>query len=115
LLAAAASHSVSAFEYDDLMTGLLRVHLDDVLDEQISGDKKAKGRSVGLIGEFGRHHTSPMDAVPDAMLVAWCDRDPAARYPFAAAIATLYNQKNDIIRRTTRIRTAGETSHGPFS
>lgn len=95
LLAAAASHSVSAFEYDDLMTGLLSVHPDDVLDEQISGDKKAKGGSVGLIGEFARHHTSPMDAVPDATLVAWCDRDPVARYPFAAAIATLYNQKDD--------------------
>lgn len=93
LLAAAASHSVSAFGYDDLMTGLLRVHPDDVLDELISGDKKGKGGSV--IGEFAHHHTSPMDAVPDATLVAWCDRDPAARYPFAAAIATLYNQKND--------------------
>jgi len=95
LLAAAASHSVSAFEYDDLMTGLLKVHPEDVLDELISGGKKAQARSVGLIGEFTRHHKSPMDAVPDATLVAWCERDPVARYPFAAAIATLYNQKND--------------------
>ena len=81
LLAAAASHSVSAFEYDDLMTGLLKVHPEDVLDELISGGKKAQARSVGLIGEFTRHHKSPMDAVPDATLVAWCERDPVARLP----------------------------------
>src|SRR5258705_10623666 len=36
-----------------------------------------------------------MDAVPDATLVAWCERDPVARFPFAAAIATLYNRKTD--------------------
>ena len=95
LLAAAASHSVSAFEYDDLMKALLKVHPDDVLDELISGNKKAQSRSVELIGEFTRHHKSPMDAVPDATLLAWCDRDPQARYPFAAAIATLFNQTND--------------------
>jgi hypothetical protein len=95
LLAAAASHSVSTFEYDDLMKGLLKVHPDDVLDELISGDKKARSRSVGLIGEITRHHKSPMDAVPEATLLAWCDRDSQARYPFAAAIAPLFNQTND--------------------
>jgi hypothetical protein len=95
LLAAAATHSVSAFEYDDLMTGLFKVHPEDVLDELASGSKKAQAGSVALIHEFTRHRKSPMDAVPDATLVAWCDQDPAARYPFAAAIATLYNQKND--------------------
>ena len=95
LLAAAATHSVSAFEYDDLMTGLFKVHPEDVLDELISGGKKAQASSAALIREFTRHRKSPMDAVPDATLVVWCDRDPLVRYPFAAAIATLYNQKND--------------------
>ena len=36
-----------------------------------------------------------MDAVSDDTLVAWCDRDPEARYPFAAAIATLHDQQNN--------------------
>src|SRR5258708_36387707 len=77
------------------MMGLLKVHPEDVLDELTSGGKKAQARSVGLIGEFTRHHKSPMDAVPDATLVAWCERDPVGRYPFAAAIGTLYNHKYD--------------------
>jgi hypothetical protein len=94
LLAAAASHSVSAFEYDDLMKGLLEVHPDDVLDELMSGDKKAQSRSVGLIGEFARHRENPMEVVPEATLLAWCDLDPQARYPFAAATAPLFNRTN---------------------
>jgi hypothetical protein len=97
LLAAAANHNVTAFEYNDLMEALLKVHPDDVLDEFVSGDEKAQSRSVSLIGEFTRHHKSPMDAVPDTTLVAWCNREPKARYRFAAAIAPLFDQKNDEI------------------
>jgi hypothetical protein len=97
LLAATANRSASAFEFDGLMTGLLKVHPDDTLDELISGDAKARGRSVTLIADFTRHHKSPMDAVPPAVLLAWCDRDPQARYPFAAAIALLFNQSHDEI------------------
>jgi hypothetical protein len=95
LLAAAASHSLSGFEYDDLMTGLLQVHPSDVLGELIRGNKKAQRRSVDLMSEFTRHHKSPMDTVPDATLLAWCDCAPSARYPFAAAIASLFQQTND--------------------
>jgi hypothetical protein len=95
LLAAAAGYSVSAFECDGLMTALLKVQPDDILDELIRGDKKSRGRSVELMNEFACHTRSPMDEVLDATLIAWCDRDPEARYPFAAAIATLYNQKNN--------------------
>jgi hypothetical protein len=95
LLAAATRHSVSASEYDDLMKGLLKLHPDDVLDELISGDKKARSRSAGLIVEFTRHDKSPMDAVPNGTLIAWCNRDPKMRYPFAAAIAQLFDQTND--------------------
>jgi hypothetical protein len=97
LLAATAKRSASAFEFDDLMTALLKIHPDDVLDELISGDTKARSRSVRLIADFARHHKSPMDSVPDAILLAWCDRDPQARYPFAAAIASLFNQSHDEI------------------
>jgi hypothetical protein len=94
LLAATANRSASAFEFNDLMTGLLKVHPDDTLDELISGDAKARGP---LIADFTRNHKSTMEAVPPAVLLAWCDRDPQARYPFAAAIALLFNQSHDEI------------------
>jgi hypothetical protein len=95
LLAASASHAVSGFEYNDLMAGLLKTHPDDVLDELVAGDKKAQSRSVALMSEFTRHNQSPMDSVPEDVLLAWCDRDPAIRYPFAAAIVRLFGQTND--------------------
>jgi hypothetical protein len=36
-----------------------------------------------------------MNTVPDATLLGWCDNDPRARYPFAAAIASLFQRTND--------------------
>ena len=95
LLAAAAGHGGSAFEYDDLIRGLLKVHPDEVLDELISGNKKSQSNSVGLIDDFARHNRNPMDEVTDRTLLAWCDRDPQARYPFATAIAPIFDQKDD--------------------
>lgn len=71
LLAAYASHSVSAIEYDDLMKALFKVHPLDVLDELVSGNQKAQSRSVGLIGDFTRFQKSPMDVVPDDTIIAW--------------------------------------------
>lgn len=97
LLAATRNRSASADEFNDLMTGLLKVHPNDALDELISGDAKAQSRSVRLIADFTRHHKTPMDVVSDPVLLAWCDRDPQARYPFAAAIAPLFNQSHDEI------------------
>jgi hypothetical protein len=97
LLAATANRSASASDFDNLMTGLLKTHPDDTLDELISGDTKARSRSIRLIDDFTHHGKSPMDAVPDAVLLAWCDRDPQARYPFAAAISSLFNQSHDEI------------------
>lgn len=94
-LASAANHSLSAFEYGDLMAGLFQVHPDDVLDELARGDKNAQSRSAELIAEFAQFGKSPMDAVPDSTVIAWCDRDPKARYPFAAAIVPLFDQTNN--------------------
>jgi hypothetical protein len=95
LLAAAASHSVSAFEYDNLMTGLFQVHPSDVLDELANGNQKVQRRSAALMAEFMQFGKSPMDVVPDTTVIAWCDRDAKARYPFAAAIVPLFDQTND--------------------
>jgi hypothetical protein len=95
LLVAVEGHSVSAFEYSDLITGLLKIHPDDVLDELLSGGERARSRSVAFIADLARHHKSPMYAVPDAALLGWCDLDPQARYPFAAAIVPLFDESGD--------------------
>jgi hypothetical protein len=36
-----------------------------------------------------------MDGVSDEIILGWCDADPSLRYPFAAAIAPLFNHNND--------------------
>jgi hypothetical protein len=89
-LAATARYDVHAYEYDDLMKGLFQVHPADVLDELLAGDKEAQCNSVRLMNDLLRFGKGPMDAVPDDIILRWCDRDPEVRYPFVAAIALLF-------------------------
>jgi hypothetical protein len=95
LLSAAASYSVSAHDYDDLMQGLLKVHPSIVLDELVRGDETARNRSVEFIRDSARFNKNPIDVVSDDTMIAWCDLDAKTRYPFAAAIAPLFHQTND--------------------
>ena len=95
LLAAAARYEVHAYEYDDLMKGLFQVHPADVLGELVAGDKKAQSNSVRVMNDLLRFGKSPMDIVPDDVILGWCDGDPKVRYPFAAAIALLFKRAND--------------------
>jgi hypothetical protein len=94
LLAAAARYDVSAYDYDDLMKGLFAVHPTDVLDELMSGGKKARNNSVRLMHDLSHLGTSPMDVVPDGVIAEWCDRKPKTRYPFAAEIVPLFDENS---------------------
>ena len=94
LLIATANHSVSAFEYNDLVTSLMKTHPEDALDELVAGDEKARSRSVNLIADISRHRENPMAALSDSTLLAWCEHDPHGRYPFVAATAPLFVGSN---------------------
>jgi hypothetical protein len=95
LLAATANYSVSAFEYNDLMNALMRTHPEDVLDELVAGDEKARSRSVRLIADISRHRENPVATISDSALLAWCEDDAQGRYPFVAAIAPLFVGANE--------------------
>lgn len=63
-----------------------------VLDEAFSGDAKARGKAVQVFVDFQRFHKNPLGVVPDDVLLAWCDTDPAVRYPLMAASAGLFKR-----------------------
>jgi NAD(P)-dependent dehydrogenase (short-subunit alcohol dehydrogenase family) len=94
-MAAAARHDISAYDFDDLMKGLLQVHPIPILDELFSGDVKSLEESVRLLHDLLRFHHPVLDVVPDEVLLTWCDRGPALRYPLAAAVATLFKRPKD--------------------
>jgi hypothetical protein len=95
MMDAVGRYDIHAYDQDDLMTGLLRVHPKVVLDEAFSGDAEAREKAALAFVDFQRFHKSPLEVVPDDELVAWCDADPAVRYPLMAASADLFKRPKD--------------------
>jgi hypothetical protein len=95
LMTAAAKFDVSAYDYDDLMKSLLQVHPTVILDELFSGDVKSRKESVWLLHDLLHFHETLFDVLPDEVLLAWCDRDPAVRYPLAASVVPLFKQPGE--------------------
>ena len=89
MMAAVSRYDIHAYDQDDLMTGLLRVHPKVVLDEAFAGDEKARAKAVRAFVDFQRFRKNPLEVVPDDVLLAWCDVDPAIRYPDHGGIGRL--------------------------
>lgn len=92
LMVAVGRYDIHAYEQDDLVAGLLRVHPLIVLDEAFSGDAEAKEKAVQVFADFQRFRKNPMGVVSDDVLLAWCDADPTVRYPLMAASAGLFKR-----------------------
>ncbi|MEF3367374.1 hypothetical protein V3H18_12590 [Methylocystis sp. 9N] len=91
-LSAAAKHEVSVYDFDAFMKGLLQLHPVPILDELFSGDAESCQLSVEVLSSLRHLHHLVLDVVPDEVLLQWCDRDPALRYPLTAAVATLFRR-----------------------
>jgi hypothetical protein len=94
LMAAVARHEVHASDHDDLLEALFRVYPTATLDELFPGDEKTRRRSIQTLQSLERQ-TFVLDKVPDDVILGWCDRDPAVRYPIAAAIGPLFKREKD--------------------
>lgn len=92
IMAAVSRYDIHAYDQDDLITGLLRVHPKIVLDEAFSGGAKERGKAVQAFVDFQRFQKNPLGVVPDDVLLAWCDSDPVVRYPLMAASAGLFKR-----------------------
>lgn len=95
MMAAIGRNDINSHDQDDLVTGLLRVHPTVVLEEMFSGDEKAQRKAVHAFIALLRFHKSPLNVVPDEVVLEWADRDPAVRYPLMAASATLFRRPKD--------------------
>jgi hypothetical protein len=94
LMVAVATYEVHAHDQDDLIKALFHVHPLVMLDELFSGDEKSRKASVKLLNDLTRFNRTSLDAVPDGVILDWCSRDPATRYPIAAACMPLFRRAN---------------------
>jgi hypothetical protein len=95
LMAGAATYAVHPHDYDDLIKALFEVHPLPMLDQLFSGDEDSRTKSVRLLQDLARFQSQALAAVPDDLILEWCHRDPAIRYPIAAAVMTLFQPSQD--------------------
>jgi hypothetical protein len=95
LMTASAKREIRAYDHDDLMNALLRVHAADVLDELFSGDAKSVKESVRFLQDILRHRKNIFDDISDDTLLEWCDQDPRMRYPLMAAVAVFFRGRDE--------------------
>ena len=95
LMTAAMRHEIGGYDYDDLMKALLEVHPLEVFDELFSGDARSSRESVRFFDNLRHARKDLWDAVPDDVVLIWCDGNPAERYPLAASLASLFKRPKD--------------------
>ena len=94
-VAAIGRYDVYAHDYGDSIGALFEVHPFEMLDQLFSGDQKSQSKSVHLLNDLAQFRANPLHSAADDSIIAWCDRDPRARYPVAAAIALLFKRPGD--------------------
>jgi hypothetical protein len=86
---------LSAHDYGGALASLFAVHPTDMLDELFSGDAESQRASIRLVRTLGQFRLNPMVGVDDDVIITWCDGDPEARYPIAAAVASLFKRPSE--------------------
>jgi hypothetical protein len=92
LAKAIAQLEASGSDYDDFAEGLFCVQPTAMLDAVFAGDAAARKKSVGIIHDMMRSRKNPLSAVPEDVVLAWCDGDAKTRYPLAAASVYLFHR-----------------------
>jgi len=88
LTRAVAKYEIFAFDCEDLLAALLRVHPEPVLDAIFGGDEGTQKHGQMVFEDRSRHRQNPADEIPCEILIAWCDQDRQMRYPLAASFVT---------------------------
>ncbi|MBB4360626.1 hypothetical protein GGD65_001624 [Bradyrhizobium sp. CIR18] len=95
LKAALHASELYSWEHDELVQALFVVQPDAMLDVLVEGGDDDRKASIEIIDEITQQRQNPINSVADDTLLAWCEVDPVARYPFAAAIAPLFESGAD--------------------
>ena len=83
-----ANHEAAAYEYDDLLIGLLSAQPLAALDGLCRGDTKEIELGLRILRDTNTHQ-NPLDIVSDDDLLYWCDQDPQVRYPAMAGVVNV--------------------------
>ncbi|MGO8847982.1 MAG: hypothetical protein ACLQFI_22195 [Methylocella sp.] len=94
---AVVAHDTYVFDHNQLLRRLFQKQPTAVLDEFFTGDEKAIALGSRIIEEASTHQQNPTDQVSDATLLAWCERNPIARFPAIALAVSCFGVLADYI------------------
>jgi hypothetical protein len=94
LLAAIAARKTYGFEYDRLLQGLFKAQPEAALDGFFGGSNEDRERACQLMRDISHHHNNPLDFVPVATLLAWCETKQGNRYPLMAKVVSVFAGKS---------------------
>lgn len=86
---AASDYQVRVWDYDDLLQSLFAVQPQAALDRIFGGDEEPRRRGWHFIEHMRMVKRNPVDGIPDAELLKWCERVPDVRCPLAASLVSL--------------------------
>lgn len=81
-----ASYNARAYDQHELITALLGLQPMAVLNALFSGDAKSRRSGCQIVADIARLEKNPLAAIPDDILIQWCEGEPSLRYPLAASV-----------------------------
>jgi hypothetical protein len=93
LIQAVSANKTRAYRHHELVGNLFKVQPAAMLDALLAGsaaDKKIGRKIIEDIVYVDR--ASPLDAVPQEDILAWCEGNRGERYPMMASVITLFSQ-----------------------
>jgi len=84
-----------AFYHDGLLNVLLSIQALATLDGLCGGTKSDLDSGMQILRQAGQVRGHPLDAIPDADLLSWCDQESDERYPAVAGSVTPFQPSDD--------------------
>jgi hypothetical protein len=61
------------------------------LNALFAGDEKSRRSGCQIVADIARLEANPLTAIPDDVLIQWCEGEPSLRYPLAASVVAPFS------------------------
>lgn len=92
---AVAAHQTNGFDHNRLLRALFRAQPAAALNAFLAGDAANVALGLRILDDVSYLQPNPMDAVPTADLIKWCEGDAVLRFPAVASAAAVFTTSSD--------------------
>jgi hypothetical protein len=92
---AVLKYETYAFQQKELLDIIMTAQPLAALDALCAGDDTDLRSGMGILESAAQIGRNPFDSIPEADLLAWCERKPDSRYPAVAGGVTAFRFEGD--------------------